>query len=78
MAVNFSIKNVPDELAERLRLRAARHHRSLQGELIAILEQSVAEVELLSPEQILRQVRKLGVHTAAESTKIIRMERDAR
>ncbi|WP_326542980.1 FitA-like ribbon-helix-helix domain-containing protein [Pseudorhodoferax sp.] len=38
MRVNLSIKDVPDELAERLRQRAARHHRSLQGELMAIIE----------------------------------------
>lgn len=38
MPVNFSIKNVPDHVADRLRDRAARHHRSLQGELMAILE----------------------------------------
>lgn len=40
MAVNLSIKDVPDELAERLRQRAARNHRSLQGELMAIVEQA--------------------------------------
>jgi plasmid stability protein len=38
MPVNLSIKNVPDDIAERLRLRAAAHHRSLQGELMAIIE----------------------------------------
>jgi plasmid stability protein len=42
MAVNISIKSVPDELAQRLRERAARNHRSLQGELMAIMEQAVA------------------------------------
>jgi len=36
--VNLSIKNVPDALAARLRERAERNHRSLQGELMAILE----------------------------------------
>ena len=34
---NLSIKNVPDELVEKLRERAARHHRSIQGELLALL-----------------------------------------
>lgn len=38
MPVNLSIKNVPDELAERLRARAARNRRSLQAELMAILD----------------------------------------
>lgn len=40
MAVNLSIKSVPDELAERLRARAERNHRSLQGELMAIIERA--------------------------------------
>jgi plasmid stability protein len=37
----LSIKDVPDDVAERLRQRAARNHRSLQGELMAIVEQAV-------------------------------------
>lgn len=38
MAVNFSIKGVPEATAARLRERAERNHRSLQGELMAIIE----------------------------------------
>ncbi|MBA2676358.1 Arc family DNA-binding protein [Ramlibacter sp.] len=38
---NLSIKDVPEDWAERLRARAASNHRSLQGELMAILEQAV-------------------------------------
>ena len=41
MAVNLSIKSVPDKLATRLRERAQRNHRSLQGELMAILETAI-------------------------------------
>ena len=39
---NLSIKDVPEPLAQALRERAARNHRSLQGELMAIVEQAVA------------------------------------
>ena len=42
MAINLSIKNVPDALADRLRARAERNHRSLQGELMAIIEGALA------------------------------------
>lgn len=38
MSVNLSIKAVPDNLAAQLRQRAERNHRSLQGELMAIIE----------------------------------------
>ena len=38
---NLSIKDVPEEIAEALRQRAARNHRSLQGELMAIIQDAV-------------------------------------
>jgi plasmid stability protein len=38
MPVSLSVKDVPEAMAETLRARAAAHHRSLQGELMAILE----------------------------------------
>jgi len=43
MPVNLSVKNVPEALAAKLRGRAERNHRSLQGELMAILEAAVNE-----------------------------------
>ena len=41
MSVNLSVKNVPEALAAKLRERAERNHRSLQGELMAILEEAL-------------------------------------
>lgn len=41
----LSIKEVPEAWAQLLRERAARHHRSLQGELLAIIEQAVSQSE---------------------------------
>lgn len=38
---HFSIKDVPAAWAEALRQRALQHHRSLQGELMAILEHAL-------------------------------------
>lgn len=37
---NISIKDVPEVWAQALRQRAARNHRSLQGELMSIIEQA--------------------------------------
>lgn len=78
MPVNLSVKNVPDDLAEQLRRRAAKHHRSLQGELLAILEQSVAEEHPITPAELLRQVKASGLRTPAESAEFVRKDRDAR
>jgi plasmid stability protein len=78
MPVNLSIKNVPDHIADQLRRRASRHHRSLQGELMSILEETVAQEELLSPEDLLSELRRAGIRTPAEAAKFAREDRDAR
>lgn len=38
---NLSIKNVPDRLHQRLKQRANTHHRSLNGEMLALLEDAL-------------------------------------
>jgi len=78
MPVNLSIKNVPEELAERLRERAKRHHRSLQGELLAILEEAVLTPKRLTLEEAYQQVRRLRLKTEPEADRMIREDRDAR
>jgi len=39
---NLSIKNVPAEVVASMRERAAANHRSLQGELLALVSQAAA------------------------------------
>lgn len=78
MAVNLSIKNVPDELAAQIKERAARNHRSLQGELMAILESVAQERPLLTLDEIWKQGKQLALSTPSDSTEMIREMRDAR
>jgi len=78
MPVNLSIKNVPDHIAEQLRRRAAKHHRSLQGELTAILEESVAEERKLTPTELLAELRAGDLRTPKEAARFVREDRDAR
>lgn len=78
MSVNLSIKNVPDHLAEQLRKRAARHHRSLQGELMAILEENLENRRSLMPAELLSKIRASGLKTPGEAARLIRKERDER
>jgi plasmid stability protein len=75
--VNLSVKNVPDDLVARLRNRAKRHHRSLQGEMMAILEEVVTPGEI-SLGEVRQRVKQLGIKTGDESTAWIRELRDAR
>jgi antitoxin FitA len=78
MPVNLSIKNAPDDIVKRLRERAAKHHRSLQGELLAIIEEAVRRPRRLTPQEVLAEVRRLGLETPAEAAAIIRADRDGR
>jgi plasmid stability protein len=46
---NLSIKDVPESVAAALRQRAARNHRSLQGELMALVVRAAAEEAHAAP-----------------------------
>ena len=78
MPVNLSIKNTPDAIVVKLRERAKRHHRSLQGELMSILEASVQKDERLTPAAILAETQQLKLSTPAEAAEMIRHDRDGR
>lgn len=79
MPVNRSIKHAPDELVAKLKMRAKQNHRSLQGELLAILEEAAARpVRRLTAMELLHEVQKLGFETPGESVEIIRKMRDGR
>ncbi len=76
--LSLSIKNTPDHVVQKLRDRAVRHHRSLQGELMAIITAAVDEDERrMTPMEILEEVRKLGLTTDSSSVDIIRADRDS-
>jgi plasmid stability protein len=78
MSVNLSIKNVPDELADRLRERAARNHRSVQGELMHILETALADERRLTAKEAWERVRAKRVATGSDAVRFVREDRDDR
>jgi len=66
------IKNIPPPLHDRRRQRAAAHHRSMNREVIAILEQELnrtATTELPPPVKTLKPI---------SHEDIVQMIRDAR
>ena len=78
MPVNLSIKNVPDDIADKLRKRARAAHRSLQGELMVILEEAVDEHQPVTLGMIRERARAYGIKTDDDSTEWIRKDRDER
>lgn len=50
----ITIKGVPSELHDRLKKRAERHHRSMNNELITILERTLTASPMSAEEAISR------------------------
>jgi antitoxin FitA len=76
-ASSLTIRNIPRPVLTRLHERAGWHQRSMQGEILAILEAAAAEPNVRrNAAQALRFVRELGISTKAESVKMIRSDRD--
>jgi len=78
MPVSLSIKNAPDQVVQHFRERAERHHRLLQGELLAIIEAAVQEDRPATTAEILAEVRRLGLQTPSEAAALVRADRDSR
>ena len=82
MGVNLSIKNVPEETLERLKLRARRNHRSLQGELLALIDQAIGVLppdrRPMSLAEVVEQGQRLGLKTGDDAARWIREDRDSR
>jgi plasmid stability protein len=78
-SASLTIRNIPGSVLARLRDRAQRHRRSMQGEIMAILEVATAEPHVrMGPREFLQHVKRLGVRTPAESAAMIREDRDGR
>jgi len=80
MPVSLSIKNVPDEVVERLRERAERNKRSLQCELLDVIERAADEAgsPVLALREIYERGKALGLTPKNESARIVRRMRDER
>jgi antitoxin FitA len=77
MPVNLSIKNAPDDIVQLLRERAARNHRSLQGELMAIIEEAARPVRYRTVDEVWAEARRSGLPGHDESAAIVRADRDS-
>jgi plasmid stability protein len=64
MATTITLKNIPDVLYLRLKEASNAHHRSLNGEVLACLEQSLLPVKT-SVSDHLANARQLRQNLAA-------------
>lgn len=73
---NITVKNIPQELYERLKESARVSHRSLNGEIISRLERSVGSERVTVDELLVRIDRVQGSMSRTLSTGDIRRARD--
>lgn len=77
MPVTLSIKNAPDDLVAKLKQRAAQHHRSLQGELMSIIERA-AWSEWPEPNWSVKDIVALAEAIGPRSPSSVEMIREDR
>ncbi len=77
MPASLSIKNIPDDILARLKERAAKNRRSLQGEVLFLLEQAVRP-KTISVQELKQRIGALGLQSPDEATAMIRELRDGR
>lgn len=61
--VTITIKNVPPEIYERIKIQAKNNHRSINGEILSILEQAIS-IPPIDVKATLERTRKLREMTA--------------
>ena len=54
MATTLTLKNIPDEVYERLRISAATHRRSMNSEAIVCLESALLPIKVAATERLVR------------------------
>jgi plasmid stability protein len=59
----ITVKTIPDDLYERLKVAAQANHRSVNTEIIVCIERTVA-VHRIDPEALLPEARRLRRLTA--------------
>jgi antitoxin FitA len=75
--MDLSIKGVPDAQVRRLRERAKANHRSLQGELRALIDEATGGARRSSAiDEVAAKAGMLGLTRRDEAVRLIREDRD--
>jgi antitoxin FitA len=78
--VTITLKKVPKEIYERIKVRAATNHRSINGEILSILEQAVSlpPIDVEATLERARKVRELTANYTITADEIERMINEGR
>jgi len=56
---SITVKNIPDDLYRELKVRAEKNHRSVNSEMIFLIEQAVRRTRVRSADDIIARARVL-------------------
>lgn len=76
---NLLIRDVPERVVQTLKHRAAGRHRSLQQEMLEILEQAAEQPTAMTAAEIATAIRERLAETGStfeDSTPLIRADRE--
>jgi antitoxin FitA len=79
--VTITVKNIPAELYERIKLQAKVNRRSVNSEIISIFEQAIPRRTPMDVKEILeraRKVRELTAHYTVTAEEIDRWKKEGR
>lgn len=71
----LTIKNVPERIYERIKIQAKNNHRSINGEIIFLLEQalSISPIDVEATLKRARKIRELTAHYVISADEIEKM-----
>ena len=75
MTTTITLKNLPDELYNRLKIAAKANHRSINSEVIVCLEKALVSAQV-SPEERLRRTRQLRSSLKKEDFSLEEIDRE--
>ena len=79
--VTITVKNIPEDIYERIKLQAKANRRSVNSEIISIFEQAVPNRTPRDVKEILeraRKVRELTAHYTITADEINRWKKEGR
>ena len=78
--VTVTIKNIPEQVYERIKAQAKSNHRSINGELLSILEQAISlpPIDVQATLERARKVRELTANYIVTADEIEKMIHEGR
>ena len=78
--VTITIKNIPPEVYERLKVQAKKNRRSINGEVISIIEKAVSipPIDVKETLERTRKLRELTAHYVITNEELTRWKNEGR